>query len=116
MAYRSADDAFEDPLLLGRPGCGERIACVEMCVAENQIPLSFVLLPARLGQNFDPTAPGPRVFGGVWVLVDFDLLNGGCAHPQRAHFHSVDDDCRTAGADRPRVEESRDGRNVILIE
>src|SRR2546427_453781 len=68
------------------------------------IEISVVLPPAGLGENLDAPAAGPRVLRRIRILVDADLLNGRRADIQRAHFHPIDDNGHTPGAERSRIE------------
>src|SRR5437763_1261625 len=70
---------------------------------------------ARLGRDLNPAAPRTSVLGGIWILIDLDLLDGGRRNAQTAHFHAVDDDGRPAGAERPGVQEARQGRDDVLV-
>jgi hypothetical protein len=76
---RAAEKPFDDAALPGRLARRERIACVEMRVAEDQVAVAVVLLPSGLGEDLDAAAPGPRVFRRIRILVDLDLLHGGRA-------------------------------------
>ena len=116
LTHGTAEDTFEDPLLLGRSGRRERVAGVEMRVADEDISLAFVLLSARLRQDLDPAPARPRVFRRIRILIDFDLLHRRRADAQRADFHAVDHNGRAARAERAGIEEARDRGDVVLIE
>ena len=99
MTHGTANDAFEDPLLLRRPRRCKGVAGVEARVAKDEIAFAFVRLAARFREDLDSSAAGPRVLRRIRVLVDFDLLHGRRADAQGAHFHAVDHDSRAARAE-----------------
>jgi hypothetical protein len=74
-ADRAAEEPFEDPPLLWRFRRGERVASVEMRIANTRFVLGVVFLRARLRQDLDAPASRPRVLGRIRILVDADLLD-----------------------------------------
>ena len=51
---RAAQRTFDNLALFGRRCRGERIACIELRCPRDKIQLAFIVLRARLGQNFNP--------------------------------------------------------------
>ncbi len=115
-AQRSQQAAFVDAPLFGRTGGGEGVACVQMIVAEQEIECSVVNLRAGLGDDLDASAAGARELGGVRILVDLHLLDGGCGHADISLLHTVDDQGDAAGADRSGIEKLGHGGDIILVE
>ena len=115
-AERTANEPFEDAALFGHALWSKRVPGIQLRVAKDDVRAAVVLLRARLGENLDPAAAGPRVLRRVRVLVDLDLLDGGRADVQRIHFHAVDNGRHAAGSDRAWIEELRQRRDVVLVE
>ena len=61
--HRAAKGPLDDPPLLGCLGLGERVFRVEVGVAKAKIEGAVVVLPARLGDDLDPTAARPHELG-----------------------------------------------------
>src|SRR6516225_2047003 len=116
MSQGATDDALDDVLLLRGLFDGKCVTRIEAGVAEDGVAFTVVFLAAWLRDDLDPPPAGASVLGGVWILVDLDLLHGGGAHSQRADFHAVDDDGNAGVAQGPGVEETRERRDVVLIE
>ena len=77
MSYWT-DETFEHPALLGRLLGRERVAGVEGRVPEDDVAHAVVFLRARLQHHFDAAPAGPRILGGLRILVDLDLLTVRC--------------------------------------
>ena len=103
------------PPLFRRLGRRKRIARIDTRIAKNRGDVAVILPVAGLGQNLDAAAARARVFGRERVLVDPDLLHRRCADVQRVHFHPVDDDRHAAVAERAGIQESRHGRDQIVV-
>ena len=106
----------ENAPLFRRLRRGERVARVQMRVAEDRVDIAVVLVPAGLGENLDAPAARPRVLGRIRILVDADLLHGRRADVQRGHFHPVDDNGDARVAERARIEKPRHRGDVVVVE
>ncbi len=89
VAHRPQQAAFIDAPLLGRPHGGERIARIQMVVAEQEIECPVIDLRGRLGDDLDAAAAGTRELRGIGILIDLHLLDGRRAHAHSTLFHAV---------------------------
>ena len=99
-------------MFLGALG-GEGVAGVEVVVAEEDVKGAVESVGGGFGDDFDATAAPAGIFGGVGVVVDADLLDGGGGHAYVAHLHAVDDE---GGAGAAGVEEAGEGGDVVVVE
>ncbi len=116
MPHRSAEEAFKQATLLGWPHRRKRIPCVEGRIAEHDVGGTLIRLRPGLGDDVDPPAAGSLEFRSVGVLVDLDLLNRRGRNIEAVDLEPVDDERRTACADRRGIEKTRNGGQDVLVE
>ena len=93
----AAEVAFVDATVLGRADRSEVIIGVEDGVAKDKVGFAVEVGRAGFGDDFDSSAAGAGELGGVGVVVDADLLDGGGGDAGALHLYAVDDECDSAG-------------------
>ena len=99
----------------GRTGA-EVILRVEDGVAIDEVDFAVEVGGSGFGDDFDAAAAGAGEFGGVGIVVDADLLNGGGGDACTLHLDAVDDEGDTAGGAGGGVEEGGESGDVVLVE
>jgi len=94
---RAGDVAVEEAARFRRSGDREAIFCVESGVANEEVSFTVIELRTGLGGDLDASAAWTREFGGVRIVVDADLLDGGRRDADALHLDAVDDEGHTSG-------------------
>src|SRR5262245_724422 len=91
LAEWASQGALKNPSLLRRALIRKRIARVKPRIAKYEPEFAVIFRRARFGNYLNPSAPGPRKFSRVRVLIDPNFLDPvGWNFPGR--FKSVNQD------------------------
>ena len=116
MAEGTGEGAFLVEAALGRLDGRERVAGVEDGVAEEEVEGAVEFLGAFFGGDFNASTSGAGEEGGVGILVDLDVLDGGGGNAGAVDFHAVDDERDAVGAGGVVGKEAREGADVVHVE
>ena len=116
MSKRAEQRAFQDAPLLGSAKPREVVAGIQTVVPEREAERAMERGTGVLRNDLDAPPAGPGKLRRVGILVDADLLDGRRTHAERAGFHTIHDQRRTARARGTGIQENGHPRYIVLIE
>src|SRR5579862_4211030 len=60
--------------------CGESVPCIENRISNQKAYRTVKIRRTTFGGNLQPCPARPRIQRGIWILINFNLLNRGRCH------------------------------------